>query len=199
MCVWVRGETCVEPAARCSSGTNVNERTVFIFPNSHLEEYWASVGSVFCHLHRWNKQALPFVLSATASSRCDKTLLWQVLHTPVEDRFVSWLLVSTVSIKPSLLCCLCFCFRFPFFVLNSTTGKFIMRVTHPTSPHPLPICCCALERRGNRHWSLLPSHMHAHTPPSTSLSIDMFNVFVGNSWHFLFCHFTSVPYQLLTL
>lgn len=99
--------------------------------------------------------------------------------------------------QPTLL--FVFLFSFSFFVLNSTTGKFIMRVTHPTSPHPLPICCCALERRGNRHWSLLPSHMHAHTPPSTSLSIDMFNVFVGNSCHFLLCHFTSVPSHLLTV
>lgn len=78
-----------------------------------------------------------------------------------------------------------FLFSFSFLhVLNSTRGKFIMRVTHPTSPHPLPICCCALERRGNRHWSLLPSHMHVHTPPSTSLSIDMPNVFVEDQLAF---------------
>lgn len=60
-----------------------------------------------------------------------------------------------------------------------------MRVTHPASPHPLPICCCALEGIGERHWSLPLSLMHAHTPPSTSLSIHMFHVFVGNGKHFL--------------
>lgn len=65
---------------------------------------------------------------------------------------MSWLLVWTflANDKPTLPHVFLFSFSF-FHVLNSTTGKFIMRVTHPTSPHPLPICCCALERRGNRH------------------------------------------------
>ena len=141
--------------------------------------YLCSFGHSF--LRMWQKIV---VTSATLSSRGPVCLL--VACVDCFDKS-----------QPTLL--FVFLFSFSFFVLNSTTGKFIMRVTHPTSPHPLPICCCALERRGNRHWSLLPSHMHAHTPPSTSLSIDRFNVFVGNSLHFLLCHFTSVPHHLLTL
>lgn len=90
---------------------------------------------------------------------------------------------KTCWLKASRLCSLYFC-CFNFFVLNGTTGEFIMRVTHPSSPHLLPICCCALDGRGKRHWSPLLSHMHAHTPPPTSLSIGMFNVFVGNGRHF---------------
>lgn len=125
----------------------------------------------------WNKN-----LVFSSSGHSWSLWIWQnivVLLFPVGHQFVFWLSVLTVSIKSLPTYCLYFCFPFTFFfALNSTTSKFIMRVTHPTSPHPLPICCCALERRGNRHWSLLPSHMHAHTLPSTSLSIDRFNVFL---------------------
>lgn len=163
-----------------------------LFLSNHLYKYWASAAyitginqlhlCVFGHslLEMWQK----IVVTSAAHSRRGLVHL-QVACFDCFD-----------TSQPTLL--YVFLFSFSFFVLNSTTGKFIMRVTHPASPHPLPICCCALGRRGNRHWSLLPSHMHVHTPPSTSLSIDMFNVFVGTSWHFFLCHFTSFPCHLLT-
>lgn len=109
------------------------------------------------------------------------TVFLQFCKKIVFDRFCSLLQrptlppglpVSMIFIETAYfaLCVSVFVFTF-FSLLNSTTGKFIMRVTHPTSPHPLPICCCALERR--REPPLITSSLtHARTRPLFNVTID---------------------------
>lgn len=102
------------------------------FQPTNIEEHWASVGIL---LDRFAPaQALTFGIWATASISCDKALLWPVLHTPVEDQFVSWLLVLTVSIKPSLLCCLCFPFLYWIAQQAGSLCVWLIPLAHTPSP-----------------------------------------------------------------
>lgn len=116
---------------------------------------------IICRSHR--NMLLPLFFRPLLPQRCDKRLLWQVLHAPAQDQFVSWLLVSTVSIKASPLCCLCFCFRFPFLYWIAQQASSLCVWLIPLAHTPSPSAAVRWKEEGTAIDHFFP-HTCTHTP-----------------------------------
>lgn len=84
-------------------------------------------------------------------------------NTPVEDQFVSWLLMSTVSIKARLLCCLCLCFAFPFLYWIAQQASSLCVWLIPLAHTPSPSAAVRWKGEGTAIDHFFP-HTCTHTP-----------------------------------